>query len=321
MPKQKMPICYYPTKVVLIDDNETFLNTVQKALSERNIHCITYTKPHDAIAFLDTLPKKNKFTSRYHDDTDDDNHHAHQVNFTFKPVYSEVLNQTKQSEVSIIVADYDMPTIKGDDFFSLLTTQNAAKRVMLTGEADEEMGINVLNQKLIDRFISKNSLSCIDNLYREIKQLQVAYFNDLCLPLTEHLFPDASHINQTRYFEFVDKIIRKLHIKEHYTLTNSGSKLLMDKDDNIFWLVVCTEEALQNYHDAAYYAEADDDIIHKLEKKTHVPFLFSQQELNDSPKNWHNYLHACQKIHLEGAPIYYCLIKDNDASKLTALNA
>lgn len=46
-----VPLCYYPTRVVLIDDNEHFIETLKNGLINRGLDCVAFTNPHTALEF------------------------------------------------------------------------------------------------------------------------------------------------------------------------------------------------------------------------------------------------------------------------------
>ena len=67
-----VPLCYYPTRVVLIDDNEHFIETLKNGLINRGLDCVAFTNPHTALEFLRTIPQTNQFSFSNDTNNDDD---------------------------------------------------------------------------------------------------------------------------------------------------------------------------------------------------------------------------------------------------------
>src|SRR5262245_48232523 len=151
---QTLAYFYYPTTVVIVDDDTDFLSSLKLVLAP---HCrsLLFTSPEQAKDFLvqdyqnylDSNPIHNDYEvfAEVHANT-----HLPSIHKTiFNP------NRFKQTLVAII--DYDMPTISGLALARQIRACTPTKIIMLTGEADQNTAIDAFNRHEIDQFIIKNS--------------------------------------------------------------------------------------------------------------------------------------------------------------------
>jgi hypothetical protein len=52
MPNSTIPLFYYPTTVILIDDNKFYIDTLKESLALKSIDCLCFTCPRKALAYI-----------------------------------------------------------------------------------------------------------------------------------------------------------------------------------------------------------------------------------------------------------------------------
>lgn len=62
MIKNRLNICYYPTSLILVDDNKKFLQSLRLGLSDYS--CFFYENPKEALDFLNNSYKFEPFINR-----------------------------------------------------------------------------------------------------------------------------------------------------------------------------------------------------------------------------------------------------------------
>jgi CheY-like chemotaxis protein len=70
----------------------------------------------------------------------------------------EILNEakTEKKDIAIVITDWMMPGLKGDEFASIIRRDFPnTKIIMLTGQVDQNVLQKVLENKLVDKVISK----------------------------------------------------------------------------------------------------------------------------------------------------------------------
>lgn len=316
MKKNTVPLCYYPTRVVLLDDNEDFLKTLEKGLVERGINCISFTNPIKALDFVSNTLQRNRFSSAIQTDEDENTYmnSISQIKFDIRTIYNEIFNPHRFMDISVTVIDYDMPIMRGDEFCIALAN-TYLKKLMLTGQVDYPTAVSLLNHNIIDNYTEKSATNSIQAIYREICSLQTSYFCDLTKSIIDNIF-DSEIIYTDVYVKLVNDIIQSNAIIEHYTVSKNGSKLFLDKNGLQLWLIIATEDDLNGWYETAELADAPNDITTSLLKKSRLVFLFDDTDTNVSPRCWGNFLYAANEMNCNDFTFYYSIISEQKILRL-----
>ncbi|MBL4647810.1 MAG: response regulator [Gammaproteobacteria bacterium] len=322
--KKKLSIfCQLPTSIMFVDDNQGFLHRTIGAIGY-DVSTHMFTEPQVAINYLNDNPSLLKQTiatcSENIDPTTVDSarelHNVIDVRLT--PLFQHLYQPKRFNEITVVVVDYSMPMMNGLVFCERIK-ENPAKKIMLTGEADHGIAVNAFNQHLIDQFIPKQELeSNEDKTNHRITalahDLQQDYFATLCSFLNKELLAHPSHLafsNDIIFQRFFNELIQRLNIVEYYLLDEVGSYVLLDEQGTINWLFVSNDTLFSNYLHIAKDNEASKAIIAKLEKKSHLPFFLTDDDLDASIIQWDNYLYPAEK--LQGEQTYYYTVVENDS--------
>ena len=132
MRKNRLNICYYPTSLILVDDNKKFLQSLRLRLSDYS--CYFYENPKVALDFLNNSYKLEPFINRILL-SEEDNHLEQPIaGLNIKKIHHEIYNSNRYQEISVLLADYSMPYINGTEFCKEMQSKYLQK-IMLTGEA------------------------------------------------------------------------------------------------------------------------------------------------------------------------------------------
>src|SRR6185437_11660426 len=140
----------------------------------------------------------------------EDTHEFSKISVAFDKLLALANNQEKYTKVGIAVVDYQMPDMNGIQLCDAITNQ-AAKKVLLTGEFDLSRAVTALNNKQIDCFIRKGEKDTMKDL------------------------------------EFFNNIIDKYNICEYYFIDNNGTFLLINDKSEKFVLVRYNDESLDEF--------------------------------------------------------------------------
>lgn len=301
---QVIPGYFHPTTVVLVDDNELFLESMSESLKRKGIKVITFSSPEKAYLYLESQARPTPLLVRQKagEESADENF---SIKIDFSAIHQKIQASEKYNEISVVIADYEMPGMRGDDFLSLIGNKSI-KKILLTGKADYKTAIDLLNHKVIDSFVEKNPLRGIQSLYHQIVKLQSAYFNDLTRPLAEHLSVEISYINSVEYQEIVNEMLNTHNVAEHYLISSSGSRLMLTQEKIQLWLFITTKSEIDDWLDVANNSDnVSDDIIQGLVSYSKAPFLYGEKELNAPPSTWEKYLISLHSAGMKGNKFYY----------------
>jgi CheY-like chemotaxis protein len=285
-------IYQHPTTVVLIDDNSNFLNVVSEQLQNEGLEVLAFTDPFKAISAINQQNLNNPLKTHCCEIEEGYNNEM-QVDLEKLSTYSKD-NPNRNKEISVVICDYNMPELKGDDVFASLAPPYIQK-LMLTGEADLSTAVSLLNNRIIDNFVKKGPTEGMDHLLQKVRTLQGNYFTAIQKFLLESVFTKDNLVFTNSYQKLVNHLVQRKNIIERYTINQNGSLLMLDKNGKEHWLHVASPEEMDGYYNIAYYAEAGQNILNKLQNHTHIPCLTPANK-TVSPKLWDNYLQETTEI-------------------------
>ncbi len=313
MRKNRLNICYYPTSLILVDDNKKFLQSLRLGLSDYS--CYFYENPKKALDFLNDSYKYEPFINRSLL-SEEDNHVEQPVaGLNIKKIHHEIYNSSRYEEISVLLADYSMPYKNGSEFCKEIQSKYLQK-VMLTGEASNELAIAAFNEGIINKFILKSSIGFLNVIMNNIQELQENYF----ITLTDIALSKINKnnilaiIEDPVFIELFNNLCKKHQIVEYYLLDEQGSYLLLDKNKKMKWLIVKKESEMKNLINFAAFEEAPEPILNALQNRDKLPYFHTEIELNKPPSEWEEYLYPAIKLH--GKELYYYSFIDD----LTPLN-
>lgn len=305
----KVNICFHPTLIRLVDDNETQLKHLMLHLTGQwKLACQVYSNPQKALNFLTKEYQADPFTNRCLLNKEDNEFEHVVVDFNIKAIHQEIYNHKRFNEMAVLVVDYAMPGINGMELCWRLKKHNPfLKIIMLTGEAGKDLAVEAFNEGIIDKFIMKSTPDLLQVLAKNIDELQKAYFlklSEIALgKITGSPECKLSCLEDPVFAELFQKLCDTHRIVEYYLVDNQGSFLLVDAQGRISWLAMASEELMQTYANLAEDDKAPASIVAGLKSKKMMPFFFSDKDFDVRPAEWHKYLHPANK--LQGKETYY----------------
>jgi CheY-like chemotaxis protein len=235
-----LPLFYYPSKWLWIDDDATLLNSMAHVFGKQNtVHpfqspesCLNYLNKYEPL-----LIQKNFLQSSI----DDENYGSLQctpVDFNITSLVNLANNPERYNEITVMVIDYNMPEMDG---FSLAqaTRHLPVQKILLTGKAQETQAIDGFNSSLIHRFVQKNEADLFKKLSTYLKELSFRYFQQISLPILSHLEAETQlPLSDPIFIDFFENYCEQHQIKEYYLIDKQGSFLCIDREGNRTSLIV-----------------------------------------------------------------------------------
>ena len=302
-----MPVFYYPTQILLLDDNAIFVNNLNNALKEKGIVGTTFTDPMAALKHVCAIPTQNPLLAALHREEHKVYEEPASEEAAWAAIRTMIENPKRQTEITVVIADYEMPEVPGDVFFAAFS-HPYVKKIMLTGRAAYEMAVKLFNQRVFNHFLVKDVHTTNDQLYAQIVELQQRYFLDIAAPVVNALFINHPYVLGADYAQLVEAIIQQHGIVEHYTLTKNGSKCLRDAEGRTYHLALATHEEMEGFVQTAELSDTPEVLLQSLRERTHFPVLLTPQALSAEPARWNQYLHPAHTSVLEGQTIYWTMV-------------
>lgn len=231
--------CFYPTKVLFVDDDVLFLDQLLPRLSSVRATYDHFLCPKLFVEFINNSPA-NCFVHKYVRFVDPlaIEHYRHDANIT--NLHEIMQDNSRFEEISVVVIDYDMPMMSGLEASQKINNPHI-KKILLTGIADEPIAVEAFHKGLIDAYVRKQDRHLKDKLNAHIYRLQKEYFQEVFAPLTQTLHTYHREIEHypiftKEYQQITDKFVLEHNIVEHYMYEGVGTKIMLDKQGQVFYL-------------------------------------------------------------------------------------
>jgi CheY-like chemotaxis protein len=315
-----LPMYYYPTTVMLLDDSEDFLVNFSSQL-QANFALTLYSQPQAALIYLKDMDDSSHICQTAFTNVQELGGNNpitnHAINLDLCSIQDEIYNPKRFSEVAVIIVDDDMPGIDGLDFCRALKGR-PFKKILLTSHGNEKMAIEAFNEGAIDLFLQKNQHNIVQSIEQSIINLQQQYFESFTADLRFFLKKQgAPFINDPIFLQFFFDLCRKHHIVEYYLTEVTGSFLLLDADAKANWLVVKCYDDLSIHYEFAQDNDAPESALAEIRAGNKIPFSSNANDYFNSRSNeeWEKHLYPAEEI--RGKEVYYyALIKPSEATQI-----
>lgn len=318
MAKNRIAYCYFPTTIILIDDDKNYLDGLVLDLNEDLIFR-TYSNPVEALKYLQQQYESKlqvakcmtNLKEREIEELETDQLAHGAVGIDISVIRQKIYFPNRFEEISLIITDQAMPQMEGIELCNKLE-DSPIKKILLTGVATPETAIDAFNKGIIHKFIKKEAYHFKEEVEAAIAELQLSYFQDLSEVVVKNLAINFdSALNDKLFIEFFNQFIKDNKVAEYYLVNQAGCFLLLDSNGEASFLVVKSENDMQEYTDAAIDNYAPQDIIDKLEQRTKVLFLLtSLEEQNVLVDDWKKYMYPATKLKGEKNSYYYSHVRD-----------
>ncbi len=308
-----LPVYQHPALTVLVDDSRSFLSSLSFQLGSR-VGCKTFAEAQAALDWLRAAPHSpaddNVGAIRVGYDEEGDSLDRRNVSLYLDRIYHIVMDRRRFDTPAVLVVDYAMPHLNGVELCALLKDM-PIKKILLTGQADDRIGIDAFNRKLIDCFLKKGDPGAIDVLRTEISRLQQAFFDERTLTLKDLL---ARHIyaflQDPAIVTLITELRNRYRFVEHYLFPNPPGVLFFDERGKATLMVIETAEGLTAHYEVAADQGAPAELLTALQEHRLVPFFSDTggtylRQIGDS---WLSYCLPAQVCHGQNA--YYWALFD-----------
>ena len=290
---------YFPTTVTFVDDSATFLSNLCLQLDPQLAFRL-FSSPGEALDFVNSRPRPGSsgepLFAPFRDRTDEDL--AQQViALSVNTVRKQVHNAQRFLATSVVVVDYDMPGMNGLEFCRRMTDP-AVRKIMLTGKADEHIAVQSFNEGIIHRFIRKQDASAVPALNRAVRDLQNAYFDDVCQSILDTLaVSEYAFLRDEALAARVAELSASLGIVEHYLSYCPGGLLMLDSAGKSYLLIVHTDETLRGLREIAVEQNAPEDFLEELDSRRSLPYFWQTEGYYPTECTaWEDYMHPATQF-------------------------
>jgi CheY-like chemotaxis protein len=315
--KSKIPLCFYPTQIVFVDDNPDFLDALSMAFSKQ-FNVQTFDNTDSALRYINEYQREAELIANDEKPKPQGDSDAW-VKRVLTHQNIKRFDVLRIKEVSVLVVDYSMPSMNGIEFCEKINNLSI-KKILLTGYATPADAVRAFNNNTIHYYLKKNDENMLQDLEAAINQLQHAYFNELSSSLKAEAIdsgtPFFADPQLARYFQ---EACESLGVTEYYYLTNPSRFSLRTRDDSHFSCVIYTEDDLAEHLQILQEESAPKALYSAIESRKFVPLFqtadgFYEPGIADAAANIY------PAVHVSGVVDYYCaIIADSGATEAPAI--
>jgi len=315
--KPILPLFYHPTNVLLLDDDQTFLNQLLQKADESFAYA-RETDPNKALHYLSShvydpqeLSKSIVQQNFNIPEPDKLKQNIETYDFYIDAVRGDLSLPDRFKKIVVGVIDRYMPAMDGLKFCEMLRKEYRLpiKLVLLTGATTQEEAIDAFNKGVIDAYMEKRNpkemIPKLDKIVRSLAEQQFCELSEQMLGFISHQFP---HIQDPQYIEQFEKIREEENTVEYYLYDSSGSFLLVDKKGNTKIFLVRVDSDFDMMFELAKNSGAFQDVLQSIQNRQQFPFYRSNKGyLTFEGEDWELALVQMSKI--PGRNIFYSVIE------------
>lgn len=276
MNRDTLPLFYYPSMWIYVDDDKNLLKSMAYVLNEFNFVKL-FDAPTKCLEYLSNYTPPSLNFSFLKSVTDDENHgvlHHTPIDFDVTALSKIADKQSRHEEITAMIIDYGMSEMDG-----LLLAKKSehlpANKILLTGKDRENQAIKGFNGNLIQRFVRKFEEGMEETLITHLKSLTLQYFQNLTSSLLTHLETENKlPLTDPIFVKFFIDYCGKNDISEYYLIDKQGSFLLINKKGKKSCLVVQSEKGLDTWLSTYVIdAEIPQNDLAVIKSKKKIPFF------------------------------------------------
>lgn len=285
--------CFFPTTLVVVDDDPAFLAFLRMSLAAEPFLCRTFLNTLDALDFINGSSYGNT-TLDYFVNGADQNITPTGINpYDIGTLYKEIYSSSRFRTISVVISDYRMPKMNGVEFCSKILDKRI-QRILLTGLANDKVAIDAFNAGHISQF-AKKSFS-LDIL---------SFVNKSAYKYFETGYPyNFSSLNDPIFFEFLMRIFKGGNFVEGYMLDTFGSYLFMKANGEGKILNVLTNSEISELIEIAEKSdEIDAEVLEKIRSRKYM-LVYDHSNI-PQVSDWGNFLRPARVLEAVQTRYYY----------------
>jgi len=297
-----VPLCYYPMKKIIVDDNRTFAESILFKMHGKNFDY--YESPVEALQFLNNYqPALSKPDLLLQNNELANSATACNLNLDISKLKQHSLCA---QDISVLFVDYCMPEMTGLELLRRLKDL-PIKKILMTAMSDDKYAIDAFNQGLIDGYIRKGDPEIFTQVQNTCEEMENKYFTDLCQFISG--MDQFYYLENIHFANFFQDYIQEHRIKSWHLDHINGNYILRDNYDNIHHLLIRTRSQLKTLAKLAAEDGAADIVIKQLDQGNAIPFFDKAEDWEIPGNQWEAYLHPAQWINGENEILWSVPVK------------
>lgn len=306
MTQQAIPSFFFPTTVLMVDDNIEFLKSIAIGLPADGVTYHFYSDPRAALASINERSRSSEMANSLVNLLDEEEYEHRTIDINVRDIYRIMYNRSRFEQISTVVVDYHMPGIDGIELCRSIKNPNIQK-ILLTSIVDESKAIECLNEGIIDTFIRKQSPNIMTQLAQALAQAQNRYFLNRSRIVQQVIScsPEDSAMLDPAFIKLFHKVAREFKAVEYYLTEFLGSYIFLDANGQHYGLFTRIKDQLEFYCESKEAENAPKEIIEALRAGTQILCHHNESNLTlPDGRVWEQYCFDATKV--VGLNEYFC---------------
>jgi CheY-like chemotaxis protein len=286
----------HPTTVILVDDNELFLRTLDLRMPGEMAYLL-YHDPRQALTRINERPILPPIPQRCEAPLPTLHWPASVMSLDLSLIEQEMYQTERFRRISVLIADFAMPAMNGLELCDQIVDPSV-KKILMTGAADQQTALAAFNDGVIDRFVPKNRPTTLDAVVSDAQQLQREYFLDQQHAIQETLFLDPpALLEDPAVIEYFAAERRKNRIVEHYLVGDPPGFICVSARGTLSRFLVLSDTEVTQQVEFAARQEAPLDVVQAIATRSRIGYFFDGTENHsDEPYPWHSFLYPPTRL-------------------------
>lgn len=286
-----IPICYYPHRKIILDDDQAFTQSMLLKLAGKN-----FTSCNSPIDILNNLshykPELNKNDLLINNSFIADTSTQHIINIDIKK-FSKLLSRTDFNDISVLLVDYHMPEMTGIEFLQQIS-HLPIKKALITGENDYKIAVDSFNSGLIDAYLRKDDPQFSSKITKIASELEWKYFTELSSLIFE--IPEFNFLKNLHLYTVFKQYIEEKNISAFCLADLHGTFITQNQNGDREYLFIRSKNQLEVLTQVAGEDGASQEVINQLINTNVIPFFDSKEYWEIPASEWDDYLCPIKKI-------------------------
>lgn len=304
---------FHPTTIVMLDDNQRFLENFNLYLDEK-LACRFFSSANDCLNFFLDQRKRIPLDRRcfsYYRQPQGGLPKNRVIRFDLTLIEQEISNADRFHDISVVIVDYDMPEMTGLEFCRRLKNPRI-KKILLTGVADEKIAVEAFNAGIIDHFIMKSDPNITSRINKVIQDLQKRYFSEMSSLIQSTLdLESPDFLYDEDFIAFFFDIVKKNKVAEYYYVEDPQGFLMVSEQGKLWRLIVQTNRDLES---AAFHIKTlapPEWVMRGIASRKLAPWLWATPDEFDESEDfqWEDFMHKTRQV--KGQETWHCALVES----------
>jgi CheY-like chemotaxis protein len=308
--KSRLPLFQYPTKVVFVDDSQSFLDSVRYVIEARPVR--TFVKGVEFVDWINEWYDAHPIGLKVSANEQISNRRA--VEFDLQSVVHNVLDPQRFDRPAVAIIDYSMPELNGLAVCQLID-RHPVRKVIFTGQMPESPAIDAFNKRLIDgyqRKIDVDGTQPFERLNKSIPEIEEGYFTSISEPyylMLNDIEGTYSFLSSEPVISLVKGLKKEYRFVEHYVFGRPSGLLFLDADGRAKLMVIANDDAMRTHLELAREEGADREFVEKLAAREIIPYFPDGHLYAGEYGELEQYVRPANRCE-DGSTVYYWALFD-----------